>query len=197
MSRARARAAGPRARFPHRRSARELATRRVTPGWSRTATGARRWRCPRAARTTHRSPTSRARRRLGAIERLATPGGSGKTSPVPVDAARPGGLIAEPRVLGRGEVRRARGSSARRRPPRRAPQQRRVHEFARRRRLEAPSPAECLWPWARRPVHHEAAETWVMLRASRIIWCVKPHSLSYHAITLTSMRSTTLVSRDR
>src|SRR5215217_8010474 len=31
-----------------------------------------------------------------------------------------------------------------------------------------------------------------MLRASRIIWWVKPHSLSYHAITLTSVPSTDL-----
>ena len=30
-----------------------------------------------------------------------------------------------------------------------------------------------------------------MLRASRIIWWVKPHSLSYQAITLTSVPSTT------
>src|SRR5215217_3896302 len=33
-----------------------------------------------------------------------------------------------------------------------------------------------------------------MLRASRIIWWVKPHSLSYQAMTLTSVPSTTLVS---
>src|SRR5438067_2063534 len=33
-----------------------------------------------------------------------------------------------------------------------------------------------------------------MLRASRIIWWVNPHSLSYQAITLTSVPSTTTVS---
>jgi hypothetical protein len=48
------------------------------------------------------APTSPARRRLGAIERLATATSSGKTSPVPFGAAPPSGLTAGPRVFGWG-----------------------------------------------------------------------------------------------
>ena len=46
--------------------------------------------------------TSPARRRLGAIERLATAGRSGKTSLVRLGAAPASGLTAEPRVFGWG-----------------------------------------------------------------------------------------------
>ena len=43
------------------------------------------------------------------------------------------------------------------------------------------------------PAGHRVTVTASVLRASRIIWWVKPHSLSYQAITLTSVPSTTRV----